>query len=812
MKKIVLYVLLTLLLSNISAVRNWQVYTNTTHIYDLIESDNKLYLATWGGLEVYDLEYDQFIRTYTTNDGLRDLDIKTIVKNEATDTFLLGTFRSGINRLQGDNFLLPLNDIIGLPDNNVNAIVYSDSLIFVATNQGVTVFSEDESFPYPLPIYHFGTHNGLASNRVSSLVISDSGYLLCGTDNGLSYVHTSTMTNLSTWEHYYSGNSLLPDNRISSLSVSGNSFAVATRQGLVRIDDMREQTEWTLYNSSYFPDEIISNEILTAFIDSSHNIWYTYGIWNDNLLYIDYPVIDPEDQQPDPAQYAIVRISPANEFTIWENGEAGLVTSLIKGFREFNNRIYAFSWGYGFFYLDNGEWHHRESNCIIASNITDIDVDLNKKIWISNGYIGGGINRKGTRGVSGFDGSEWTNFRAEETPMLTNRIFRVGIDQRNRKWFGGWGHGIAVYDEEDPAWYLLTRFNGLMVNEIGEIIIDNAGNIWVSNYTGGMFIYDLDAIEQGGNIPALTSFHLYSPDIDDSDVIKIHHTTDMTFFGSRYSGIRYWNDSSFPQTHQPGDAWRKPPIAQLSNTYIYDIDSRKTHFGEEVWIAAESGLFMYDTYLNRWYRYLTDIKREVWTGVTWQRDVLYFEDEIRLYGGSPTFPTAIFVDPFNRIWIGTETNGLTLYDLNTNRYSVYNKDNAPLISNKITALAYEPYSGNLYIGTDEGLVSVEIGRLYKDTDVKLLSTIAYPNPFRPDDGETLIIANQDNQIMPVGNNQCRIYNLSGDLIITLEEDRYFKFSWDGRNSSGKKTSSGIYFYVVSSSPGATSRGTIALIR
>src|SRR5690554_1417101 len=817
MNRIILSLLLTsLLLVNLSAMRNWQQYTNTTHIYDMVETEDKIYLATWGGLNVYDMATQSFVREYTTVDGLQDLDIRSIAYQENTETLLLGTFKTGINRLQNDNFLVPLNDIIGLADNKINAIVNSDSLIYAATDQGLTVFKDVEVFPYPLPIGHYANHNGLPSNRVSSLVLTDDGYLMCGTDSGLAVVPTSQMFDINAWQHFHTGNSPLTDNRINSLSFSNGSYAVATRNGLIRINDINDPSEWIRYGIDIlqYPD-LVSGEILTACIDSETNIWFSYGIWNESVLYIDYPPFNPEEQEPedDPSIYSVLKISPDGEITTWLKGDSGLSTSAIKGFKEIDGRIYAYSWDLGFFFLENEYWHNRRPNCIVANNIVDISIDSNGTAWIANGYIGGDINRKGTRGISGFDGFDWINFRAEETPLTNNRIFRTVVDGKGRKWFGGWGGAISIYDEYQDRWYQLNRDNGIAVGEIGEIVTDKEGNIWVSNYTGGMFIFDIDAIEEENNVPSLASFHLYDPQYPGvSDVIKIHITDNRAFFGARYSGIRYWDDPSFPQSFPSGQHWRKPPFAQLDDTYIYDIDSRKTHFGEEVWIAAESGLFMFETNTERWYRYGTSIKRELWSGSQWVTDRRYFVDEERLYGAAPTFPTAIFCDPFNRIWIGTETNGLTLYNLETDRYSIYNRENSPIFSNNITALAHDPYSGSLYIGSDEGLHSVEIGRLYKGEDFALDSTIVYPNPFKPDQGETLVIANNDDTIMPQGKNKCRIYSVSGELIIILEEDRFFKFSWDGKNSDGKKCGSGIYYYVVSSDQGETSRGTITLIR
>ncbi|MFA5498516.1 MAG: gliding motility-associated C-terminal domain-containing protein [Candidatus Cloacimonadia bacterium] len=786
------------------AVRDWKVFTNTTHIYDMVKVDNKLYLGTWGGLEVYDFESDEFEKTYTVYDGLTDLDIRSISYLKSTETLLLGTAKAGINRLKNDRFIIPLNETIGLPDNKINVIANSDSLIFVGTNKGLTVFKDSTTFPYPLPINHYATHNGLASNEVNSLAYTKDNYLIIGTDQGFNYVHANSMFDKNSWHHFSKANSLLPDDRVYSVSAQGNTIAIATRGGVVKIQNILGDSKWELYNKTKYPEHIESNEILSLFVDSSENIWLSYGVWNDELLHVE-----------NSGKAAITRVTSGGALTTWKSGSKGLRTNEIKGFKEIKGRIYAYSWGEGLYYLekDSGEeWQNRKPNRMIASNITDISVDKLGKVWVSNGFVGSGVNRKGTRGVSGFDGYEWTNFSEETSPLKTNRIFRVNTDNENRKWFGGWGGGISVYDETFEEWYLYSTSNGLPRNEVGALSTDLQGNIWISAYSGGMVVLDSDAITKPSPIPVLSTFPLYSPNITFSDVIEIFHTDDRVYFGSYYSGLRYWEGSDFPYTG--GSGWHKPPVRDLTDgyVYIYAIDSRTTPFGEEIWIAAETGLFMYDTSQDRWYRYGTSIKRELWQTNQWQRERLYFIDEERLYGAVPTFPTALFVDDFDRVWIGTESNGITVYDLKTDRYSVLNTENSPLLSNKITKLAYEPYSGRLYIGTEEGLNSVEIGRTDKKDNYPLSSTIVYPNPFRPSNGETLVIANKNDTIMSKGVNTCRIYDTSGDLIITLKEDRFYKFSWDGNNSSGEKCSSGVYFYVVGNSSEGSSKGTIVLIR
>lgn len=818
MKKALLLLLITIVTTiNLSALRNWRLYTNMTHVYDMIEIDDQFYLATWGGLVIYDRQTDDFVKSYTTLDGLQDMDIRSISYMSSNETLLLGTFKAGVNRLRNGRFITPINEEIGLRTNKINSVVSSDSLIYIGTDQGLTVLKDVETFPFPFVVDHYDIYNGLAANQVNDLVLTPDGHLLIATNNGFSYVHASEMNDLEAWQSFNSANSPMLDNRINAVSAMGSSFAIGTRYGLVRIDDLADHSSWSVFTAENSP--LVSNEILTAFIDSSYNIWFTYGVWNDGLLNIDDSTTVPT---------AITRISPDNQFKswirdAWTQDVTGLTTSKFRGFLEIKGSIYAYSWDDGFYSYDdqNDYWHNRQPNSIIASNITDVSVDKGGKIWTVNGYIGSGVNRKGTRGVSGFDGTVWTNYNARYSHLhQSNRIFRVETDTRNRKWFGSWGYGVSVFDEPQDRWYNLTSDNGLEIDDIGEIMSDRDGNVWVSNYTGGIFVLDIDAIEtysdnMGSDIPVIRIFDILEPrptigNIPVSDVIKMHQTSDKTFFGCRYSGIRYWDDVSLPQSPTPGDHWRKPPVA--INTYIYDIDSKETYFGEEVWIAAESGLLMFETNTGNWYRYGTSIKREIWQGNQWQINRRYFENEERLYGAAPTFPTAVLVDPFDRIWIGSETNGLTLYNLTTDRYTIYNMENSPLVSNSITSLDYEPETGNLWIGTNEGLHSVEIGSIYKTDAPELSSTVVYPNPFKPDKGHILTIANKNDTIMPVGKNRCRIFNVSGELIVTLEEDQFFRFSWDGRNSDGRKCSSGIYYYVVTSETGKSSRGTIVLIR
>ena len=227
-----------------------------------------------------------------------------------------------------------------------------------------------------------------------------------------------------------------------------------------------------------------------------------------------------------------------------------------------------------------------------------------------------------------------------------------------------------------------------------------------------------------------------------------------------------------------------------------------------LWVASPNGLFMYTK--NTWYKYDVDYKRKKYSGHSWQNEILYYVDEPRLYGSNDGFPTALYVDPFNRVWIGTRDFGISVYDIYDESYTILTSENSPLLSNNITSFAYDSHSGNMYIGSDRGLNSVNIGIDSKPNSLKIDSVIAYPNPFNPNITQTLRIENE-NSIFPKGKNICRIYDLNGDLVIKLNETILGDFAWNGKNSNNRNCGNGMYFYVVSAGK-KIYKGKIALIR
>jgi len=818
MKKVILVLFLLMITVQSYSIMNWKIYTNTTHIYDAVEINDKLFLVTWGGLIEFDIPNKIFTRTRTNIDGLSDIDLRAIDYLENYDQLLVGTYNSGIDRLQGEDFQIPLTETIGLASNTVNEIVHNDSLIIAATKFGLSVFQLVEDFPFPILIDNFDVHNGLSASNITSLQLTDSGYLLCGSTAGIDYIHIDQLESFNAWNTINTGNSPLPDDNINSISVNSDWLVIGTRLGLAKVQ-IPQFTNWTIYEE-VFQDTFES--IYPVYMDSDNNIWFSYGYWEETKL----DIIDN-------GNVALGKIDEQDQIEQWTADELGFPTEKIMKFKERDNgQMVILTWGNTFIIKENENWVNYEANSVSASLVREIKIDHDQNLWTCSGYIPSETNPalpRGTAGVSCLDNGYWHNYSSDDTPLLSDNIFSIEVDNSNNKWFGswyiqstnpyGWQDGISILNDSDGSWNFITSSDGIRNDAIADILLDDENRMWICSLggtTGGISVIDLE------DNSIITTFDLYESNQNAKDPLKVHLGQQKKYFGGRFSGLRIWSDDSMP--YDNGPYWSMPPFSDLQSDKINDIITIETDGREELWIASDNGLFnlAWSNYFTStgsfmWYKYGTVIKRKAWYSNSWfdeqSPEFWYIEGQERLFGSVPTYPTVLYADPFGSIWIGSDSNGISVYDINHDTFTNYNMGNSPLISNRITDFAFDEYSGNLYIGTDQGLHSVEIGIPAPLNEVtELTSALVYPNPFYPEKGELLRIENKNEIAMPKGDTECRIYDLAGDLIITLEKNVFEQFSWDGVNEKDKKCGNGIYFYVISTPDGQTLKGKIALIR
>lgn len=155
---------------------------------------------------------------------------------------------------------------------------------------------------------------------------------------------------------------------------------------------------------------------------------------------------------------------------------------------------------------------------------------------------------------------------------------------------------------------------------------------------------------------------------------------------------------------------------------------------------------------------------------------------------------AIAVDGANRKWVGTNGNGIYLLSpdgLETVHH--FTTQNSPLPSDYIWSIAINPETGEVFIGTDAGLVSYRSDAT--EAAVEYSNIHVFPNPVRPE---------YNGQITVTGlmeKTQVRITDLNGNAVVS-GTSLGGQFSWNGWLKSGKKAASGVYLVFCASEDGA----------
>jgi len=807
MKRISLILLLVLSCLALNAAK-WQTITNNSHVYDLMVKDGDIYFSSWGGV----LRIGQPANSgvgfssleqkgiWTTADGLASNDVRNLEYINFSHSLWLGSNFDGISVVSPAG-VQKINRELGLPSNKVTGIVEYGSKILVATSAGLAEFAYLENVNFPLMLHQYtnsSTNGGLLHDGIEAIAVSPENYLYLSSLRGINYVHLDSLSISGAWHRFsdFPGTS----GRAAKLSLNDDKLLVVETNSVYLHSLDPWQSGWTTLGAN---DGIVGEVISNAAIDAQNGIWIAYGSWNENVLTFSRDI-----------DTLFTHINQSGNVKHWVEKEAGLGDKSISKIVCAQGQVYLCSWGDGIFLLEDDAWSQYLPNSISFPNIRSIVTDASRAIWFGSGNLDHIPNKKNALGASRYKSGKWRAFNIANSGIHTDNILSIAVDSYNRKWFGtydvstgspeGWAKGVSVLNEEDGSWTYYVRpilLGGTAVH----IAKDQHDNMLVACYDDGVTVFD-------PNDTVLSNFIVkYSVN---QRVIYSYHNGRQYFIGTDNDpGLVIWNHDSIPVTD--GEHWLKPPPNELNNCEIYGVVSVQSPYeGLQHWIAASTGLFMWDE--KSWYLYDTSVKRLKYNTSTgqWDNDLLYYVDEERLYGSERTTPTAIYLDPFNRIWIGSLDHGISMYDPVTERFTNYFQGNSPLLSNYITALGYDPVEGQLLVGTPDGLNTLRIGIAEKQ-DIKLDKLLIFPNPYYPDrESKVLQIANFPDDAFPGTGSKCRIYSSSGTLVVELTEDvaNSNRFLWNGSSTSGKKCSSGVYFVVVTDPDGNKRSGKLVLLR
>lgn len=256
--------------------------------------------------------------------------------------------------------------------------------------------------------------------------------------------------------------------------------------------------------------------------------------------------------------------------------------------------------------------------------------------------------------------------------------------------------------------------------------------------------------------------------------------------GRSGAGIGVWNDNGTidKQTDDRAifvsqffDQDSKP----IQPTYIYCIAQMANG---ELWVGTDEGLFIID-----------DVSKLLQGSNACRRIKIPRNDGTNLadYLLGTEQINAIEEDGVGRKWIGTSSSGLYLVsDDGLETVEHFTSANSPIPSDMIRCIAIHPRTGEVFVGTGNGLMSYHSDASEPKEDYSDL--YAYPNPVRPNYAGYVTITGM------MAETVVKIVDNGGNLVYTTMSNGGLA-TWDLKNGNGQRVSSGVYTAFCNTSDG-----------
>ena len=158
----------------------------------------------------------------------------------------------------------------------------------------------------------------------------------------------------------------------------------------------------------------------------------------------------------------------------------------------------------------------------------------------------------------------------------------------------------------------------------------------------------------------------------------------------------------------------------------------------------------------------------------------------------------IAVDGANNKYYGTEDGGVYYFNEDgTEELAHFTADNSPLISDRVTDLAIDNDTGELFIATDAGVVAYQAAATQPQEAESMDALFAFPNPFKLEQHTQLTLRGASFE------SEVKVTTASGQLVKELTS-LGGSVVWDGTDTRGNSVRSGVYLIHVLDRQGETS--------
>lgn len=716
---------------DIQGIGQWKYHVPFNAGKAIADVGDKVYCGTILGLFSYDKSSGE-LETYTKIEGLNDIEISTLNYYEPLDILFIAYVNGNIDVIQ-NNTIINLGDverkqIVGVK--SINSIYFHNDFAYVNSTFGVVVY--DLKKLEVKETYSSLGKNGESQEVFASTVVNDSLYL--ATDIGVlsgSIAANSNLLDFNNWSHLSNSKSIR-----SIVNVKNELFVLPT------------DTNYLLKKTNTGWDTITEYGNVANIFEGKDELLI---ISEDKLISSDLSTTNELDITGVKKPIQPIRDENIFWFCDQENGliklENNVATRLVPSgpslssiFRinYYNDRIYVNAGGYGSTFKRQ-----------FGITIVDIMADGN---WFNIGYWQDTSLNPLADIVSTLQRSDGTTFLASHG---------FGLIQKDLD-----GNFTSFDHTNSPIRNSLDDKEGF--DRVIDLALDKNQNVWITNHgtlAGDSSIFKID---KDGKWEAFAFPQINNSNYPEKIIIDNQGNKWVTLAtGPTGNGVMVFNE----ETEESRLLTTGFENGDLQNTKITDMAVDKDG---AVWLAGRSGVSYFPN------------PSQIFEGGE-QNDATK-----PIFDGRPLleeeFIKAMAVDGGNRKWFGSE-NGLWLMDpTGTEVIKNFNVTNSPLPTNKINDIEINQKTGEVFIGTDLGLISYRSDATEGNSNCKGKAKV-FPNPVKPDySGEVGITDLSDDA-------EIKITDTWGNLIYETTANGGAA-SWNLKDYNGNKAATGVYMILV----------------
>lgn len=726
----------------------WRMHIPNSKAIDIAYGNGLIIAALSNGVISYDVAAGEY-HEYNNMNGLSDINVSCIIFHAPSNSFIIGYENGNIDQIVSGGGIINtpgiyLSSVLG--SKRINGLDAHGNIIYVSTGFGLVVLDpikhEIKDTYYP---------GSSAEPIVDASVMHDTIFALTETTCYKGALSNNFLADAAQWNI---------ENRIPP-PVNGIYSKLGVQQDELHV----------LYKKDgYGADSIFrmtNNELVLLLGDDYDLEILDFRILNEQFVVtLDFGLVIYDD-------------NANNLFSVFQYNQA---YALPRAICQVNGTYWVADNNYGLV-----RFAHQYDYTFISTNGPPKNdfFSLNSfedKLVLTSGIL----NRTGfvykRSGAYTFENESWKLYDQGNQPAWSNGyvwdISSAAINPLNKEQLALGSYaidGVSIVNGADVTAVYTGTNSGLENTNLGNGYVcisameyDEFGNLWVAN---GYTNEPLKVLLADGTWKTF----------DTGSSTKSKFTTKLAidynnnkWFGVYGVGLVGYYDNGTPGV-STDDIYKILETGEGNGNLPSDnVTAIACDFDNEIWIGTENGFVVL---------YSSEGLFSASGVIDASRLLVNYEGNVEeLLGDTPI--SDIEIDGGNRKWIATNSAGIFLLTADGQEViTTYTKENSPLISNNILDMEFNQKTGELFIVTDLGLVSLRTDATYEDPEYA--TTTVFPNPVKPEYTGPITIQGirYDSDV--------KITDIAGNLVYQTTSNGGTA-TWNGKTLSGEDVASGVY--------------------